>query len=290
MKTFQKLIGIISLVLISFVLHAQNLTEDVVYLKDGSIYRGIIVEQVPNVSLKVQIVGGSIIAIQLIDVDKIAKEAPQSLVEQVSKEKPQRAERIKTPFEPRKKGYFFQGQLLTEALQGGMRFVNGYKFGRFGHLGIGVGFDALGGSVLNRAVNGLNTFSLQGVYLPLYIYYAGDILPTRITPFYVVEAGYAHPLNYNNVTLGGAGDVGFGDGGSYQIDGGGVMGTVGLGVRFNTRRRINFSLLLNLGVKNVQYSELHYLYDNVNGTYEYYGTSGLNATLITGGLRFGIGF
>jgi len=293
MKTFQKLLSVVLFVLISVTVNAQNQTEDVVYLKDGSIYRGVIVEQVPNVSLKVQIMGGSIVAVQMEQVSKITKEEPFSSSEYTLKptintEKPVRE---KTPFEIRKKGYFFQGQLLIEALQGGMRFVNGYKFGRFGHLGIGVGFDAFGGSVFNQPINGLNPNDMAGVYLPLYVYYAGDILTKRITPFYMVEAGYAHPIQANNGPFGGGmEDVGFGGGSSYEIDGGGAMGTLGLGVRFNTKRRVNFSLLLNVGVKNVQYSEYYYLYDEVDGIYESYGTTGLNATLITGGLRFGIGF
>lgn len=53
---------------------AQNLQE-VVYLKNGSIIRGVVIEQVPGVSLKIQTSDGSIFAYQMSEVDKITKES-----------------------------------------------------------------------------------------------------------------------------------------------------------------------------------------------------------------------
>ena len=50
--------------------------EDVVYLKNGSIVRGVILEQVPGTSLKIQTVGGSQFVYSIADVEKIAKEVP----------------------------------------------------------------------------------------------------------------------------------------------------------------------------------------------------------------------
>ena len=52
---------------------AQQFTE-VVYLKNGSIIKGVIVEQVPNVSLKIQTFDGSIFAYKMDEVEKITKE------------------------------------------------------------------------------------------------------------------------------------------------------------------------------------------------------------------------
>lgn len=57
----------------SFFLMAQNLTE-VVYLKNGSIIRGTVIEQVPNESLKIQTADGSIFAYSMDEVLKITKE------------------------------------------------------------------------------------------------------------------------------------------------------------------------------------------------------------------------
>ena len=57
--------------------------QDVVYLKDGSIIRGVIIEQIPNESLKIQTQGGSIFVFKMSEVIKIVKEPV--IVQSVSK-------------------------------------------------------------------------------------------------------------------------------------------------------------------------------------------------------------
>ena len=51
-------------------------TQDVVYLKDGSIIRGTIIEQTPGESLKIETADGSIFVYQMSEVERIAKEEP----------------------------------------------------------------------------------------------------------------------------------------------------------------------------------------------------------------------
>ncbi|MBK9628897.1 MAG: hypothetical protein IPO56_14710 [Flavobacteriales bacterium] len=48
--------------------------QDVVYLKNGSVIRGMIVEQVPNVSMKIMTADGSIFVYEMEQVSKITKE------------------------------------------------------------------------------------------------------------------------------------------------------------------------------------------------------------------------
>ena len=48
--------------------------QEVVYLKNGSIVRGIIVEQIPGESLKIQVQGGSLFVFKMSEVLKIVKE------------------------------------------------------------------------------------------------------------------------------------------------------------------------------------------------------------------------
>ena len=50
---------------------AQSLQE-VVYLKNGSVIRGTIIEQVPNESLKIQTSDGSVFAYKMAGVEKIS--------------------------------------------------------------------------------------------------------------------------------------------------------------------------------------------------------------------------
>ncbi len=52
---------------------------DVVYLKNGSIVRGTIIEQIPNESIKIETSDGSVFVFKMSDVEKITKEqAPSS--------------------------------------------------------------------------------------------------------------------------------------------------------------------------------------------------------------------
>ena len=60
-------------------LFAQQNFRDVIYLKNGSIIRGIITEQVPNVSYKIETADGSVFVYSADEVDKIAKERFQNV-------------------------------------------------------------------------------------------------------------------------------------------------------------------------------------------------------------------
>ena len=55
---------------------AQQNLEDVVYLKDGSVIRGVIIEQIPGASLKIQTRDGNVFFYEIDRVERITKEAP----------------------------------------------------------------------------------------------------------------------------------------------------------------------------------------------------------------------
>ena len=67
---------LILLLVISINTNAQDYTE-VVYLKNGSIIRGVIIEQVPGVNLKIKTGDGNVFVYQISEVEKIAKEAEE---------------------------------------------------------------------------------------------------------------------------------------------------------------------------------------------------------------------
>lgn len=52
---------------------AQQQMEDVVYLKNGSIIRGMIIEQVPGKSLKIQTRDGSVFVYEMADIERMSK-------------------------------------------------------------------------------------------------------------------------------------------------------------------------------------------------------------------------
>lgn len=76
MKTFFTAKFLVALLISLFALpciYSQQM-EDVVYLKNGSIIRGIIIEQVPNISLKIKTKDGSVFAYKIEEVEKMTKE------------------------------------------------------------------------------------------------------------------------------------------------------------------------------------------------------------------------
>lgn len=70
----KKYLTLILLVLITTASFSQNNYQDVVYLKNGSIIRGIIIEQVPNKSIKIETSDRSVFVYQMDEIEKIAKE------------------------------------------------------------------------------------------------------------------------------------------------------------------------------------------------------------------------
>ena len=282
-KTMRKIVtvAIIALLASTTGVMAQNNMEDAIHLKDGSIYRGVIIEQVPNVSYKIRSRDGNVYAVQVADVEKITKE-----------EKPyQRGhygfhhwKRDSIAYTPKKRGYFFESQALIENVQGGVRIVNGYKFGRFGYLGIGVGADHVFSNPFNPRINGLEKKELSATYSMLYLYHAGDG-PTkgRFTPFYAIEAGWAMAMK------------GWG-GNDNRVDDygntikGGPMGGAGLGFKVQSRRtRAHFSLLFNVNYKQVNYTDNITILHSLGQTIGYVKQDDVGHLIIPG-IRLGIGF
>lgn len=72
----KKLIFLFIAAFIVITSHAQQYSdyEDVIYLKNGSIYRGIIIEQIPNEKLKIQSKDRNVFAVNFSEVEKITKE------------------------------------------------------------------------------------------------------------------------------------------------------------------------------------------------------------------------
>ena len=58
-------------ILTSAVLSAKEQAEDVVYLKNGSIIRGQIIEIIPEMGVKIETSGGSIFVYQFEEIEKI---------------------------------------------------------------------------------------------------------------------------------------------------------------------------------------------------------------------------
>jgi hypothetical protein len=71
----KKVFMLFALIILGLSAFAQNKEyRDVVYLKNGSVVKGVIMEQIPNQSLKIATADGSTFVFQMTEVEKIAKE------------------------------------------------------------------------------------------------------------------------------------------------------------------------------------------------------------------------
>lgn len=277
-------------------LSAQTLSDyiDVVYLKNGSVIKGIIIEQVPGKSLKIETSDGSQYVYQITEVEKFTRELKPvsssansnntNATKPVVKKEPK-------PFFNKTKGYWGGVEFLI-AGSPGLRIVNGYKFGQFGYLGLAVGLEA------NRIVNNYYSYTMLPYYrgnrevapfLTFNIVYAGDILKRRITPYYQVELGYGINLNrYSDQYY-----TGYDLQGNYyeyiyqEKNIGGPTGGAVFGVRFKTKKRVNFQLGLNARFFTNIYDPSN-SFHTMDATF-YNRGSGFDIRG-AGGIRFGIGF
>lgn len=159
---------------------------DVVFLKNGSIIRGVIMEQVPNESLKIKTADGSIFVYKMDEVEKIAKEEGQTdktLYQQFEEE----AKSARKGFYPKEgyKGFFnLDYNLLTGDFKGtynfGISTVHGYQLNPYVFAGGGVGAQMW-------ATKGANRIDFS---FPLFADIRLTVLKNWISPFAEMRLGY----------------------------------------------------------------------------------------------------
>jgi hypothetical protein len=258
MKFIKTLLFVVIATLFTSAIKAQSIGDyiDVVFLKNGSIIKGIIIEQIPGQTLRIQTSDGSQFVYQISEIEKYGRELKPGMTSNAApatKPAP-REPRVPKPFFTKEKGYFGDVTFLGGAGMG-FRVTNGYKFGRFGYLGMAVGFEGLSTSNRNNYFG--NPMPLEGMpgmggdrspFATANVIYAGDILNKKVTPFYQLELGYGMNLMPNQTRYYSYYDdvTGMYNNYSYQVRSiGGPMGGVAFGVKFNTRKRVNFKLALD---------------------------------------------
>ena len=108
----KKIVLIFFVFLTTVVVNAQQSNDDVVYLKDGTVFRGEIIEQAPKSSLKIKTSDGNILVIPMDNVKTITKEQDDIAVPAQSRQiAPLQNETQSTQQKPEQKGtnYDFVG-------------------------------------------------------------------------------------------------------------------------------------------------------------------------------------
>ncbi len=222
----------ILILLFSLSLFAQENNEegamfqDVVYLKDGSLFRGKLLEYKPDESLVIETWSGQQIRFKSNRVRKVRQELIQ----------PKHTEKV-TAYNFREKGWFNNTDLSVNwsennwgSLIVGASIANvaGYQFNRLVGAGVGVGFD---------------TYQLvsRNQYIPIFAEVRGYFLKKKTTPMYRYQVGYGIGLKDLDQDL--------------FKSVGGFYSYPAVGFRFGAKSGGNTTL--DLGWK-VQMSEQHY--------------------------------
>ncbi len=147
---------------------AQSNYEEVVYLKNGSVIRGIIVEFVPGVSLKIKS-GTNVFFYKIEEIEKITREIP---------EKGSGANGA-GDYGFKSKGFGASYEMGFIAFPGdftafSMVLVNGYRFSPHFFMGLGIGAELASGFVS----------------VPAYLDFRAYFLKSRLTPYFDLGLGY----------------------------------------------------------------------------------------------------
>jgi hypothetical protein len=197
---------------------AQAPMEDVVYLKDGSIIRGQIMEQVPGESLRIRIMGGSEFVYRMDEVERIRKE--ESNLVQFS---PKNLRKLR-PISYRQPGLYQQidGSLGFYQAQWGLASTVSlhykvlYNYNHWINVGLGMGLDPYE----------------SGLITPVYAVFQGELMERKTAPHYFVNLGYG---------------IGAARGWNVEQLTGGLYVHAGLGWKINTRRRVDW--IFHIGYK-----------------------------------------
>jgi hypothetical protein len=184
---------------------AQKQNDDVLYLKNGSVYRGKIIEKNEQI-IKLETYEKNIFAVQVSDIQEIKQE--QSLKKPVAQYKEKGFVHY-TELGPLAMSNRASNGVTTSAFS--FQTTNGYKFNQYLFTGLGVGADL---------------YAVQ-TFVPIVLSVRGDFTNrgTKI-PFYFVEGGYSINATSNDV-----------DGIKYK---GGNTFAVGLGLKILFQENTGF--------------------------------------------------
>lgn len=184
MKCMHKYLLLILLFSFSLVSFAQVAYKDVIYLKNGSIVKGIIIEFVPAKSYTIKTADGSIFVYQVTEILKIAKE-------EIKTEENNNASSGSDTFSKGYRGIIEGGGGAKTGKYGlnstNFAFSNGYQFNPNLYAGV-----ALGLNYFPSEITGTDGFGL----IPLYADARYSFLPKNpISPYAGMGAGFSFDPN-----------------------------------------------------------------------------------------------
>jgi hypothetical protein len=192
----------------------QRHVEDVLYLRNGSIIRGKIIEQVVGDYVKIEIMGGSVFVFDESEIDQITVESAlyRSITIKLRKELIPISYRTRAIYHLVSFDLGFARDQWGVFATSNLRYRTGYYFNRYLSLGLGSGFDF---------------YEDGAMMIPLFADVRGDLFQKAVSPHYFLNLGYGF-----------AGARGWS---MNRLDGG-LMGQIGGGIKINTRRKYEWLL------------------------------------------------
>lgn len=174
------------LLFIPVLLVAQTRNRDVVYLNNGNVVEGVIIESVPDVSVRIRALNGKEYDYKMIEIRKIDTKL-------IVPEESQRAAYVN--LDEQEKGYWYAiegsyGQAIYQNNSDGytqLSFSNGYRLNEYLRFGGGVG-------VRWYVVNNSNRHASNDWSFPIYANARGNVISQnvlRVVPFWSFDMGAA---------------------------------------------------------------------------------------------------
>lgn len=229
----KKLITLILFTFITAGVFAQNNYQDVVYLKNGSVIRGLIIEQVPNESLKIETADRSIFVYQMDEIQKITKE--EKTIAQINVQEAasssgsglQRGYRGIAEF-----GYQFGlGDYGMDRLK--INMINGGQISPYFFIGGGVGLRYY----FSDYVDG------DAALIPVFVHARTNILDNKISPYFAFSIGYSFNA-------------------SDDFDGMGLLVSPASGVTFNVSEKLALNVGISYEMQSMEFYDYTYGYPN----------------------------
>lgn len=225
-------------ILLSVFLYSQEVQyEDVVYLKNGSIIHGMIIEQIPNETIKIKTADRNVFVFEFDQIEKITKEevlAGEVPAMNTPDAPPEIFESRQSGFEGTADMYFAVEFEYGEPVLG-MDLVAGYRFIPQFFVGGGIGFE----------------FFIDGNMMPLFLQLRADFVEGKVSPFFTLNGGYSF------------GWLTYGDGSDY----GGMFMEPGIGIRINFSKNFGMNLGSTFKFQRAQEPDYYYGYDPYSSYY-----------------------
>ena len=172
---------------------AQDNYEDFVYLKNGSVIHGLIIEQIPNQLIKIQTRDGNIFVYKIDEIEKMTREQNNAKKSNANFEI---KDLKRSGFSNITEIYMSVGGTGQNSALSGIQTINGYQINSKLNVGVGIGIEQI-----SQSSNAIG-------YIPLFADFRTYFLKNKLTPFFSTGLGYSFVINknyphYPSVQLGG---------------------------------------------------------------------------------------